>query len=523
MFLAVHSYDDASGHKSLSIGQIVLALSFAILWAGVTALPAKNVVHYSDLSPDRQAAIRAKISVPPLSARDAPYSTPMYYLMHQGFTDGDRQQLRLQRNRPDWQEALLRDWSEMGLTATHFLVTPSHFTDPHQTQALQDYLDLSGKYGMKVGLRLSGDEALGALEGNGWKLHPGNPDNRLEDYLDWVGSVATFFCERAVYYIVGDELSPMAWEERDAEGKTVRKTEADPARQWDPQTYLQVFSRIAETIHKRDPEVPVSMFASNGLRPDYVIGLLDAGYGDHTGAFAANLIHSRVSPSKLHNFMQMLQGRVRNCQLVSSGVGYVAACDTVHYPVNHGEKPVLGDVAQAVEVARMMFTCFDAGMDYAPYYINVRQWVLPDGSTAPHWYGFFGFTDLCVDDYGHLTVKRYPAWYAFQTIAHIFYSRSVTQPAPITLRLGQPVDFLRVYVRNDYELLIVLWNDADEPRNVSLTLPGRKFAYPVQVNLFNYHLAHDVPYLLTEKDKLLIPQIQVGRAPVILRLVAEPW
>ena len=521
MFFATQDYDYTCRNKTLSLHKTLFVLFLMIMWESAGLLLANNAVDYSDLPPDRQFRIRQKVSAPPLSSRDAPYATPMYYLMHQGFSDGDGQQLQLRQNRPHWQEVLMRDWAELGLTATHFLVTPSHFKDPHQLQALHDYLDLSEKYGMKVGLRLSGDETLGALEGNGWKLHPNNPDNRIEEYLDWVSRVATFFQKKAVYYIVGDELSPMAWEQQDAEGKTVRKTEADPAKQWDPQTYLQVFSRIAQTIHDQDPDVPVSMFASNGLRPDYVKGLLDAGYGNDTSAFAANLIHSRVSPPKLNAFLRMLKSRISDYQFVSSGVGYVAARDTKHYPVNHGEKPVLDDQAQGVEVARMMFTCFEAGMDYAPYYITLRQWVLPDGSTAPHWYGFFGFTDFCVDEYDHLTVKRYPAWYAFQTIAHIFYSRTVTQPAPFELKLSQPVDFQRVYLRNDYELLIVLWNDEAEPREVSLTIRTRKFIYPVQVNLFNYQLTSDVSYCLMEKDKLHIPQLQVGRAPVILRLVAE--
>src|SRR5438874_2703327 len=85
---------------------------------------------FSALPADQQARLKKMVEPPPLARRRVCYSTPMYYLMHAGYQylgneDKDPQQRcypsmrgklgpdfgfwKLDRNRPDWQEAMIRD------------------------------------------------------------------------------------------------------------------------------------------------------------------------------------------------------------------------------------------------------------------------------------------------------------------------------------------------------------------------------------------------------------------------------
>jgi hypothetical protein len=168
-----------------------------------------------------------------------------------------------------------------------------------------------------------------------------------------------------------------------------------------------------------------------------------------------------------------------------------------------------------------MFLAFNYGWDSAPYYIVLRQWVLPDGTPAPHWYGFFGFCDFLVDEHDNLTVKRYPGWHAYATIAHIFHSKAATRPTSFQIDADQNVDHKWAFERYDYECLLMLWNDGVEgDETTTLTLPTTKYTYPVRVSLLNRHVTTDLPYHVGD-GKIIIPDVQIGEAPVIIRLVAE--
>ena len=83
------------------------------------------------------------------------------------------------------------------------------------------------------------------------------------------------------------------------------------------------------------------------------------------------------------------------------------------------------------------------------------------------------------------------------------------------------VDFSRVYVRNDYECLLVLWNNEDNEESVNIILLSQKYRYPVKVSLFNYRDLLDVFYRLDEENNLVMPDVKIGKAPVIIRLVFE--
>ncbi|MDC0936136.1 hypothetical protein OAS39_07600 [Pirellulales bacterium] len=521
---------------------------------------------FSELPIEQQRQIEQRVAPPPTAERDAPYSTPMYYLMYKGFSDGPHGELLLDRNRPDWQEALLRDWSELGLTSTQALTTPKQWDDPNIAQAYRDYFRLSKRYGMAVGMRLAGDETLVGIEAEGWGVHPRNPDNRLGDYAKWAGRIAHAGKGAVAYYIIGDEVNSQGWETSDAEGNTV-KGQTDDDRRWTPEDYIIAFKKITNEIRRSDPDAKVCMFGMNGIDVSYLDELFDLGYAEIADGVAANIDFGRYSPTQVRDFVEHVGSRAPNFKLYSNGVGYVAARDTNFYPANHGYLPVpddtpdgataentngenpdaenpdaenpdaenpvaenpddhsprlYSDEAQAKRIAKGMFAGFVAGWDVTPYYIVLRQWVLPDGTPAPHWYGFFGVNDLKVDEFGHVTPVRHAGWYAIQTISHIFYSKDRTKPAPFEIQLSGDVDQSWAFVRDNYECLLVLWNDSgSEPVTTEIVVGDTEFTYPVQISLFNYRKTTDLPYEIDEQGALTIHDVQVTDAPVIIRLVRE--
>ena len=144
--------------------------------------PTREGPAFSSLSISQRREIETYLAPPHLAQRNSPYSTPMYYLLHKGYRDGvgamdpiPTGNLVLDRNRPDWQEVILRDWVELGLTSSLFLTTPQDWSNPHIIQAIEDYFTISKKLGLRVAIRLGGDSTLQGIEGSGWALHPQNP------------------------------------------------------------------------------------------------------------------------------------------------------------------------------------------------------------------------------------------------------------------------------------------------------------------------------------------------------------
>jgi hypothetical protein len=482
----------------------------------------KKGIKFSELPLLKQRAIIDRVAPPKIHERDAPYSTPMYYLLSEGYRDGvgsmsGKGNLVLDRNRPDWQEELLKDWVDLGLTSTHFLTYPSQWEKSSTIDAIEDYFRISKKYGMKIGIRLGGDKSFGGLEASGWDLHPNNPNNRIDEYIEWARRVSAKGKGRVSYYVLGDELNLGGWEAPTGEAGKTEGHRVDEDKKWTPEIYMRVFPKLAEAIKTIDPEVKVSMFGMGGLDWEYVNGLFKEGYAEHADGVAANI--GNKPAEEIQRFVKKVTTAAPDFKFYSNGVGYVRAKNTNFYPTNTTGK--YDDEEQGTEVAKIMFRGFDAGWESTPYYIVVRQWQLADGTFAPHWYGLMGFTDLVLDSYDNLTFKHYPAWYSFQTIAHIFYSQSKTTPASFHIKMSKPVDFYRVYTRNDYECLLVLWNNEEKEESVSITLPTQKYLYPVKISLYNYRELSDVTYDLKGEKDLVMPEIRVGKVPVIIRLVSE--
>lgn len=482
----------------------------------------KRPLGFSELPVERRREIERQIEPPPLAERDAPYSTPMYYLMRKGYYDGINNEILLDRNRPDWQEVLIRDWAELGLTSTLACTSPKEWDDPDTAQAYRDYFRLSKQYGMDVGMRLSGDETLVGIEAEGWGIHPRNPENRLEEYAKWAGRVAKNGRGAIEYYILGDEVNGQGWEASDGKGGTVRKHTADEQR-WTPEDYMVAFTKIAEEIRKNDPDAKVCMFGMNGIDLPYVDKLIELGYTEVGDGVAANVDFGRHSRGEIEKFVSHVRAKAPNFKFYSNGVGYIAARDTNFNPINHGYEPLYNDIDQANCIARGMIQGYLADWDVAPYYITLRQWLLPDGKAAPHWYGFFGIQDLKVDEHDHINVVRHPGWYALQTVAHVFYDRDRTPDASIEIGPVEKVDYSRAMIRNDYECLLALWNNGDSPETTTdIRLDSNNYTYPVQVPILNYRLATDLPYKIDSDGGLVIQNVKLKPGePVIIRLVKE--
>ena len=499
---------------------VTTAVSLACL-LGLQPAAGERAVGFSQLPAERRAAILKRVEAPPTAQRDAPYSTPMYYLLAKGFQDGPNNELKLDRNRPDWQEVLIKDWVDLGLTSTLYMTGPTEWDDPAQVQAILDYCKLSQKYGLKVGVRLAGDGKFQGIDAGGWDIHPNNPKSRIKEYVEWTGRVAKTLKGQVEFYVLGDELNSRHWEESTSDGKS-KPMEAPEDRRWTPQVYMQVFRPVAESIKAADPRARVSMFGMNGLDWKYVEGLLKEGYAEIGDAVAANPDDHKYPFETIREFAAKVRKARADFKLYSNGVGYVASQTKATYPDNVKSWPRLDDDAQANRVAQMMVSMFDVAWDCTPYYIIVRQWTLPDGRAAPHWYGFFGFTDLVIGKDDKLTVKRYPAWYALQSIAHVLHSRSKTTDAPFKLQLSEPVDHALCYVRNDYECLVVLWNASQEKRSqTTVRIPTARFRYPARVSMQDYRRLDDVPARV-DGDSVVLENVDVGAMPCIIRLVAEP-
>lgn len=477
---------------------------------------------FSELPFEQRNAIREMVAAPPPAERSGPYSTPMYYLMYEGRTykgdldhdANDRVYKKrvsgegpdygtwtLERNRPDWQEVMVRDWAELGLNNTHLNVYPvdGELTiSPQFREALVDYVELSEKYGLKIGVRL---DALGGT--TAWEMNPDNPDNQTDEYLEWAKEIARIFKGRTAYYVLGDEL-------------TLHKPEPRLApEKWTPDKYLGYFKRVAGAIREVEPDAKISMFAASSGEWFNVLYLLENGYAEYGDAVAINHYDYNAAPK----FFEDARKLAPDLMFLSNGVGYVSAGTAEpRYPVGDPYSRHRTEEAHANEIAKHMFAWWDLGADTAPFYISLRNWVI-DGQVYPRWFGFFGFEDYVVDEYGNMTVKRYPGWYAYQTVAHTFYNRDQFAAPDFTVESSEELSMQRAYVHEvdgGAELLLMLWHNG-EPKQTTLRIGTDRFQHPVRVNVLNLHDWQDVPYEVADGEVRM--DLTVGREPTILRLV----
>ncbi len=476
---------------------------------------------FDELDAATQQRIRQLCAPPALAERRGPYSTPMYYLMHQGYAyeggwDEDPQarcydQLKgtrgkhwgdwqLDRNRPDWQEAMVRNWAELGLNSTHLNVYPPDgqlVVDPQWAQALEDFLELSQRYGLAVGVRLDAID-----ETKLWTVHPHNLQSQRTAYLAWVTQVARLLKGRTAYYVLGDEL-------------TLKQPNSDlPEQAWTPPMYLAYFTQVSDAIKRQDPQAKVSMFAASSGEWFNVKWLLEHGYGEVGDALAINHFDYHT----VRSFFADRDRLAPNLSLLASGVGYVSnGAVNERYPEGDRYEPLPTEEAQAARIAQTMFTWWDLGAGAAPYYLSLRNWQL-EGRLYPRWFGFLGFEDFVVTK-DVLSVRRYPAWYAYQTITHTFYNRAELRQPEFNIEADAKLSTLRSFERpldDGSELLLMLWNEGP-PVRTKLTLATDEYRYPVQVSLKDYRSWKSLPSEIVSSQTTL--SLDVTDEPQIIRLV----
>jgi|GEM_PF-2488893 len=463
-------------HKAL-----VTILAFSMLQGCVAR-------KFSDLPQGEQEKIRNACKPPALASRYGPYSTPMYYLMAKGYEyKGDEDvgptdrcypkmngtigpnwgNWKLDRNRPDFQEAMLRDWAELGLNNTHlnlFPINQNLTLDPDYATAITDFSALSSRYGIKVGVRLDSLD-----ETKLWTMHPANPDNQRQAYIGWVKQVVTLLKGQTAYYVLGDEL-------------TLKKQASDlPKDAWTASLYLDYFKEVSAAIKSIDPDAKVCMFGASSGEWFNTLWLLEHGYAQVGDGVAINHYDYNSVPKFIADRDRLAPGKL----FLTNGVGYVSAATvTDRYPLGDSYSATPTEQAHAAAVAKTMFMWWDVGADTAPYYISLRNWVV-DGKVYPRWFGFFGFQDFVIKN-DRMTVKRYLAWYSYQTITHTFYNRRDFKSAEALVSSTGKISKLRAFehpVDGGTELLLMVWNDEANSVNTTLTIKGTAYRYPVRVSL----------------------------------------
>jgi len=495
----------------------LFVLSIIVIAVTCGILSAEQGPSFSSLTKMEQYGIRDMVAPPPAAKRYGCYSVVNYYLCNEGYEykgnwtyqkdmpANDYGYWKLERNHPEWQDVLLADWAQLGVNSTHLNIYPQNNSldiSPSYRKAISDFVALSRKHGIKVGIRL---DALGGTEG--WPMNPSNPDNMIKPYLVWVKDIATLLKGQTAYYILGDEMT------------IVQPTPETPDKAWTAEKYIGYFSKVSTTIKKIDPEVKVSMFAIGGGNWKHAEYLFEKGFAKYADGVANN----NQNFYQVAKFMENARQTAPNLLFFSNGIGYASSLAIEpRYPIgeNYFGKFFPDDVGQGEFIAKTMFAWWDLDAANAPYYIPLRNWII-DGKIYPRWFGVYGFQDFIIDGNGNMTIKRHPGWYGFQSVAHTFYNRDQFVKPPFAVTPSEQLSMFRTYthqLNNGRELLMMLWND-DKPVKTTITIDSTAFKYPVQISTFNYHKWSDIPYEITEDRKTLM-QLEVSSDPMMIRLVS---
>ena len=225
------------------------------------------------------------------------------------------------------------------------------------------------------------------------------------------------------------------------------------------------------------------MFAASSGEWFNVKWLLEHGYGNIGDGVAINHYDYNTAPAFFADRDRLAPGKM----LLTSGVGYISnAAVKDRYPEGDSYAPAANEHSQAAQIAKTMFVWWDLGADAAPYYIALRNWVV-EGKVYPRWFGFLGFEDYVIEQ-DRLSVKRYPAWFAVQTVTHTFYNREQLQSPQFDVTSSAAISKLRPFVRASMggrELLIMAWNE-DGEIPTEITLATHEFRFPVRVSLDDY-------------------------------------
>ena len=151
--------------------------------------------------------------------------------------------------------------------------------------------------------------------------------------------------------------------------------------------------------------------------------------------------------------------------------------------------------------------------DAAPYYICLRTTIY-HGKRSPHWYGFFGFMNLDIDDQDKATITHFPGWYAYRTVANVFHDRNAFTDPQFAIESDPPAVYLKAHERPGKELLIMCWGN----EKTKLRIASKHFAYPVQIDLLDHEQWQDLPATVDSRG-VTINDVPLALAPTIIRLL----
>jgi len=250
---------------------------------------------------------------------------------------------------PEWQEVLIKDWAELGMTRLHFYAYPEANGSSNRDYTITDtaragiasFMRTCQENGIKLGLRVdlpvNVDHSSGRSVPDYWVAHPNNPDNELKPWFGWLSEMVTLMKGRLDYLILGDEIE---WKPGTPKG-------------WNAEVYMKFFTQAAEAVHRADPALKISMYSTSPLRWREVLGLLDAGYAKYGDAVAINHYDYKA----IKRFKEDLKQHSPEKKLLflSNGVGYIA-CDTIERNPPKDSYHRYNDQDQAAMIARTMYT-----------------------------------------------------------------------------------------------------------------------------------------------------------------------
>ena len=470
-------------------------------------------VAFSSLSSDQQARFRQASAPKPLAERVNPYSTPMYYPMWGGSSPDGTQ-------RSDLQEALIREFAELGMSKIHFYAFPDgvgatnpegikYSVSPANKLGIEELVRICKQYGVKIGLRVDlpyvrvPERDRPGLDPavSYWLANPRNPDNQLAQYAGWVKEMVTLLQGNLEYIVIGDEVSDHDKEREEA---------------WTKEDQLAVLKECSEAIREVDRDVLVSGFAASSGKIDDVITLVQMGYGDFANAVAINHYDYTVAPEFLR---KLREAGGKDFPLLSNGVGYISSDTPLRNPPQDPYSRY-NDEDQASMIARTMYSWWDNGAQAAPYYVCLRT-IDYKGEVQVMWYGFFGFMDFIVDENEKASFKRYPGWYAYRTVANIFDDRPSFKNAAFKVTASKPEKlYLKAFEREGKDLTLMIWREDRRQTPVDITIESGSYKYPVQIDLMDQDKLTDVAYE-APGGQMTLKNVPTGFRPTIIRLFHE--
>ena len=243
--------------------------------------------------------------------------------------------------------------------------------------------------------------------------------------------------------------------------------------------------------------------------------LCEMGYADVGGGISYNVgFHLLEDREHVASFVREVKRLNPNFELHANGVGYCF--------------DRLPERAHAMRVFHTMFKMWDAGWDYAPYY-------LPAKHRHPWASGF-----LVRDRKTRRLTKRL-GWEAFRTCASIFCQRRKMRKPGFSIEIRPTGQALRgsgsayelngsgdevacfAYEWGDQLALALMQNSFNSQREtvVEVALASDRYRHPVCIPVFNCEGREDVAYEVLPNGSVILKRLRVTSEPVIVRVVAH--